>query len=312
METCVSISYLPHTERVLQMNTIKPYYEKVRAFFRAHRAARIAGYILAAWLLFVLIFHPKGTKTFLILGMDNYGSLNDVGRSDVMMLVQVDFTRAEISTVTFARDMFIPDENGRTQKINTIVRQSGEEALVTAMENAFQLDIDDWFRVNFTTVIELVDAIGGVHIDLTEKEARYINRNTGSYAPLVEGRNHLNGDQALVFARCRQLDNDMGRGERQNKVMAAMVAQTKRMTAVNVVNVFRSLKHAWVSSMSGFEQVRLLGSALWLRGAHVNSLGMPLGGWKYGNGGVVIKMEENVQLLHEALGLPAPKADAAR
>lgn len=288
------------------MDTIRSYIAKARAFFAAHRAARIAGYILAAWLVFVLVFHPKGTKTFLLLGMDNYGSLNTVGRSDVMMLVQVDFTRADISTVTFARDMFIPDENGRKQKINTIVRQSGEEALVTAMENAFQVDIDGWFRVNFTTVIELVDAIGGVRIDLTEKEARYINRNTGDYEPLVEGKNHLNGDQALVFARCRQLDNDMGRGERQNKVMAAMVAQTKRMTIANVVSVFSSLKHAWVSSLSGFEQVRLLGNALWLRGAHVNSIGMPLGNWKYANSGVEIKMEENVQLLHEALGLPAP------
>ena len=288
------------------MDTIRSYIARARAFPAAHRAARIAGYILAAWLVFVLVFHPKGTKTFLLLGMDNYGSLNTVGRSDVMMLVQVDFTRADISTVTFARDMFIPDENGRKQKINTIVRQSGEEALVTAMENAFQVDIDGWFRVNFTTVIELVDAIGGVRIDLTEKEARYINRNTGDYEPLVEGKNHLNGDQALVFARCRQLDNDMGRGERQNKVMAAMVAQTKRMTIANVVSVFSSLKHAWVSSLSGFEQVRLLGNALWLRGAHVNSIGMPLGNWKYANSGVEIKMEENVQLLHEALGLPAP------
>ena len=220
------------------MDTIRSDIAKARAFFAAHRAARIAGYILAAWLVFVLVFHPKGTKTFLLLGMDNYGSLNTVGRSDVMMLVQVDFTRADISTVTFARDMFIPDENGRKQKINTIVRQSVEEA--------------------------------------------------------------------LVFARCRQLDNDMGRGERQNKVMAAMVAQTKRMTIANVVSVFSSLKHAWVSSLSGFEQVRLLGNALWLRGAHVNSIGMPLGNWKYANSGVEIKMEENVQLLHEALGLPAP------
>lgn len=293
------------------MDTIKNFIARARAFFAAHRAARIAGIILAAWLLFVLIFHPKGTRTFLVLGMDNYGSLNVVGRSDVMMLVQVDFTRADISTVTFARDMYIPDENGRKQKINTIVRQSGEEALVTAMENAFDLHIDGWFRVNFTTVIELIDAIGGVKIDLTEKEAKYINRNTGGYEPLVEGTNHLNGDQALVFARCRQLDNDMGRGERQNKVMAAMVAQTKRMTITNVVNVFNSLKHAWRSSLSGFDQIRLLGNALWLRGAHVNSIGMPLGHWKYANGGVEIKMEENVQLLHEALGLPAPSTTEA-
>ena len=62
------------------MDTIRNLMTRARAFFAAHRAARIAGYILVAWLLFVLIFHPKGTKTFLVLGMDNYGSLNTVGR----------------------------------------------------------------------------------------------------------------------------------------------------------------------------------------------------------------------------------------
>lgn len=290
----------------MHMDTIKNYTSKACAFLRAHRAARIACCILLAWLLFVLIFHPRGTKSFLILGMDNYGSLKENGRSDVMMLVQIDFTRSDISTVTFARDMFIPDENGRKQKINTIVRQSDENALVDALENAFGLQIDGWFRVNFSTVIELVDAIGGVHVELSDKEASYIDRTAGAYPeyPLTEGECHLNGAQALTFARCRQLDNDIGRGQRQSRLMAAMVAQTKRMTIVNIVNVFNSLKHAWTSSLGAMEQVRLLGSAVWLRGARVNSVGVPFEGyWHYSNSGITIDMEDNVRLLREALGL---------
>ena len=103
----------------------------------------------------------------------------------------------------------------------------------------------------------------------------------------------------------------MMRGQRQNRLMAAMVESTRHMTIAGIVRVFDSLKHAWASSLTAMEQVHLLGQALWLRGAHVTSIGMPLGGWKYADGGVVIKMEENVQLLHEALGLPAPRpADA--
>ena len=300
------------------MDTIKNYYAKVRAFFKAHRAARIAGYILAVWLVFVLIFHPTGTKTVLILGMDNYGSLNVVGRSDVMMLVQIDFTRSDISTVTFARDMFIPDPDGRQQKINTIVRNGGEAALVTSLQNAFGLDIDGWFRVNFSSVIALVDAIGGAQVELTSKEANYIDRTAGKYPdhPLAEGLCHLNGAQALTFARCRKLDNDIGRGQRQSRLMAAMVAQTKRMTILNIVNVFRTLRHAWTSSLSGMRQVQLLGGALWLRGAKVHSIGVPFEGyWRYGevrgNNGVVVNMEENVRLLREALGLPKLKATPA-
>ena len=288
---------------------------KTIGFFRKHRAARIAALVLLVLLLLTVVFHPRGTKTFLILGMDNYGSLAENGRSDVMMLVQIDFTRSDVSTVTFARDMFIPDVNGRQQKINTIVRNHDENALMQAIEGAFDLDIDGWFRVNFTTVIELVDAIGGAHVELTEKEVNYLNRTAGYYPdyPLQEGMSHLNGGQALQYARCRALDNDMGRGERQSKLMAAMVAQTKRLTVPRIVKVFNSLKHAWTSSLSAAEQIKLLGSAVWLRGARVTSIGVPFEGyWHYGevkgNNGVVIDLEDNLNMLHEALGLPVSTA----
>ena len=264
-----------------------------------------------ALLVLLLLLHPQGTKTYLVLGMDNYGSIAETGRSDVMMLVQIDFTHSNISTVTFARDMFIPDVNGRQQKINSIVRSQDENALMEAIEGAFDLDIDGWFRVNFTSVIELVDAIGGAHVELTEKEVNYLNRVAGYYPdyPLKEGLSHLNGGQALQYARCRALDNDIGRGQRQSKLMAAMVAQTKRLTVARIVNVFNSLKHAWTSSLSAGEQIKLLGSAVWLRGARVNSVGVPFEGyWHYGevkgNNGVVIDLEDNLLLLHEALGLP--------
>ena len=77
---------------------------RVRACFSRHRALLFA---LIALFLLLLLLHPRGTKTYLILGIDNYGSLDVNGRSDVMMLVQIDFTRTNVTTVTFARDMVI-------------------------------------------------------------------------------------------------------------------------------------------------------------------------------------------------------------
>ena len=285
---------------------------KVKAFFKAHRAARIAAIVLAALLLLTALLHPRGTKTFLVIGMDNYGSLNETGRSDVTMLVQVDFTRADVSVVTFARDMFLKNEKGGLTKINTIVKSRAEDGLMQLLEDNFGVEIDGWFRVNFTSVIELVDAIGGAKVSLTEEEARYINRTVGRYDthPLGEGECRLNGAQALAYARCRKLDNDLGRGARQGKLMEAMVAQTRRMTVYNVIDVFNSLKHAWHSSLSGAEQVALLSQAIWLRGADVQRIVMPLDGhWRYGEAygvsGVVADLDENRALLREMLGYPA-------
>ena len=70
---------------------------RVRAFFSRHRKLRIALIIVLVLALLLLLFHPKGTKTYLILGIDNYGSLDVNGRSDVMMLVQIDFARTNES-----------------------------------------------------------------------------------------------------------------------------------------------------------------------------------------------------------------------
>ena len=81
----------------------------MRALLARHRALRILLCALLVLALLLFLLHPRGTKTFLILGIDNYGSLDVDGRSDVMMLVQIDFTHTDITTVTFARDMIIPD-----------------------------------------------------------------------------------------------------------------------------------------------------------------------------------------------------------
>ena len=296
------------------MHQLSSHLHKLTAFFKAHKWARIAGIVLLIFLALSILLHPHGTKTFLILGMDNYGSLDTSGRSDVIMLVQVDFTRTKISAVTFARDMFVENENGRMTKINTIVRNHDEKTLCETIERNFGVPIDGWFRLNFTSVIELVDAIGGAHVELTSAEANYINKTAGRYPeyPLSEGVCHLNGAQALTYARCRKLDNDLGRGQRQSKLLSAMVDQTKRMTAANIIAVFNSLKHAWRSSLSLGEQTGLLFKALWLRGADVERISMPFEGyWRFGNvgdsGGVVADLEDNRTLLLDALGLPQPK-----
>ena len=286
---------------------MKSLFLRFTAFLKAHRAARIALIAAAVLLAVILVLHPKGTKTFLIIGVDNYESLDkNNGRSDVTMLVQIDFTRLQIKTVSFARDMIIKDKDNRDAKLNAIIRLGGEDALVSALEQNFGISIDHWFRVNFASVILLVDALGGAQVELTSQEAIYIDNQIGRYDdhPLSEGVCLLNGEQALTFARCRKLDNDIGRGARQGKLLTAMVAQTKKLTVSKLVGVFNSLKDMWRSSMSAGGQAVLLSQALWLRGAKVSAFTVPFDGqWQYGNGGVVL-YQANRSMLLEALGYP--------
>ena len=280
--------------------------DKLRAFLKSHPKARVALIALAAVAVLLFVLHPRGTRTYLVLGMDNYGSLEETGRSDVMMLVQIDFTRSRIYAATFARDLMVKREDGRDVKLNTIVRNQDEEALVDAIERNFGVRADGWFRVNFTSVIELVDALGGAQVELTAEEVRYLNRGVGIYPsnPLEEGVCRLNGAQALAYARCRKLDNDFGRGARQSKLLEALVKQTRRLSVAKIAGVYNSLNHAWRSSLSGGQQAMLLARALWLRGAKVVRIGVPFEGtYRYGaDAGVVAKLDVNREMLLEALG----------
>ena len=287
-------------------------FSKAKSFFAAHKAARVMLAAAVILLALVLICHPHGTKTFLIMGIDNYGSLNDSGRSDVMMLVQVGFDSGKIHAVTFARDIVVPNESGKNVKLNTVVRTQDEDALVDTMNRVFDLNIDGWFRVNFSSVITIIDAMGGAEVELTEAEAHYIDNKEGVYPEylLSEGVCRLNGAQALCYARCRKLDNDIGRGDRQTKLFSALVKQTKKMTAANVVSVVRNMSHAWQSSLSSGEQAQLVFDALWMRSAQVVRSAVPYEGyWHYGESSVVLNLDENVRLLHETLGLPEPKTE---
>ena len=300
------------------MERIRTLAARAKAYLAAHKWARIAACILAAYIVLSIVLHPFGQKTYLVLGMDNYGSLEETGRSDVIMLAQVDFTRTKINAVTFTRDMLIENEKGRLTKINTVVRGSDEQTLCDLLYQNFGVKVDGWFRVNFTSVIQLVDAIGGAEVELTEEEVRYLNKHAGIYPkyPLKEGLSRLNGGQALTYARCRKLDSDFGRGERQGKLLAAMVKQTKRMTAANLVAVFGALKHAWRSSLSLPQQAGLLFKALWLRGAKIEHIGVPFENeWRYGdaNGisGVIADLPANRALLLDALNLKDPEPEKA-
>ena len=295
------------------MQAISSYVVKARELLRTHKALRIACCVLLCLLvvffLLFIVLHPHGEQTYLILGIDNYGSLDDNGRSDVMMLVHLDFDHSEIATVTFARDMFIENEHGTQSKINTIVRNEDEEALVRALEQNFGLSIDGWFRVNFSSVVSIVDAMGGAEVTLTAEEARYIDNVAGAYpdSPLSEGTCRLNGAQALTYARCRKLDNDIGRGQRQSKLFEGLVQQTRQMNVFQLVSVVKEMSHAWRSSLSASEQASLVYKALWLRGAQVTRLAVPFEGtWHYGNSqsgtsGIIISTEDNRQMLQEAL-----------
>ena len=266
-------------------------------------------FILAA--LVFLFSIPRGTEDYLLYGIDQYGSLNADGRSDAMMLLRLDHRNRRICAVSLARDLFVGRGNGRMAKINTVVRgnpDTGGEALSEIVALNFGVIPDGWVRVNFSSLVSIVDALGGIRVTLSAKEAGYIDRDAGRYAghPLAEGECLLTGGQALSFVRCRYLDDDLGRGKRQSRFAAAMVNAISHLRPHQIWALYKSMNHAWRTSLPGPRQAALLWRALFARHYRVVRLQLPFEGtWRYGNQGsvpgILADLPENRRLLNAAL-----------
>lgn len=268
--------------------------------------------VLAALLLILLlILRPRGQETYLVYGVDQYGSLDESGRSDAMMLVRLDHDHRRIYAVSMARDMLIDNGHGGRTKINTIIRKESEDgnaALCRAVSDNFGVPVDGWFRINFSSLVSIVDALGGVSVELSAEEARYIDKTAGLWPgyPLSEGVCRLCGGQALWFARCRKLDSDLGRGQRQSRLAAALVSEIRRTGIRSIYSLYESMNHAWRASLSPAQQAKLVFRALFARRYRVTQLSLPFEGtFRYGEAsgtsGILPNLEKNRELLQSAL-----------
>ncbi|MBR1408437.1 MAG: LCP family protein [Clostridia bacterium] len=277
---------------------------------KKYAAVALAVILLLLFVIFVLL-RPRGQETYLVYGVDQYGSLDESGRSDAMMLVRIDHTHRRIYAVSMARDMLIDNGRGGRTKINTIIRkesEDGSQALIDAIAQNFGVTADGWFRINFSSLVSIVDAMGGVNVTLSAEEAHYIDKNAGLWPgyPLSEGECRLCGGQALWFARCRKLDSDLGRGQRQSRLAAALVREIRRTGIRNIVGLYRSMNHAWRSSLPAAEQAKLVVRALYARRYTVRQLSLPFEDtFRYGSAsgidGILPNLEKNRELLAAAL-----------
>ncbi len=262
----------------------------------ARRFPRWLPVLLAALLLglgLYLLLLPRGRETYLVYGVDAYGSLNDGGRSDAMMLVRLDHGKRTVTVVSFARDLIVDNGRGAKTKLNTLVRkdeENGGQLLSQTLERNFGVGAEGWFRVNFSSLVSIVDALGGVSLTLTAEEARYIDRAAGLYPgyPLGEGECRLCGGQALWYARCRALDSDLGRIDRQTRLAEAMTRALSGMRIREAYDLYESMNHAWRSSLAPAEQARLALRALFARRYAIHRLSVPFEGtYRYGEAGGV-------------------------
>ncbi len=155
-----------------------------------------------------------------ISGIDVAGSITKNSRSDVNIIMTVNPSTKKILLTTTPRDYYvqIPGISGEARDKLTHAGIYGVDRSMATLENIYDIDISYFARVNFTSLIMIVDALGGVNV---ESEYAF---EAGGYS-FEQGMNHLNGEQALVFARERHSfqDGDNQRGKNQEAILKAIL-----------------------------------------------------------------------------------------
>ena len=155
-----------------------------------------------------------------ISGIDVSGSISKNSRSDVNIIMTVNPDTKQILLTTTPRDFYveIPGISGGAKDKLTHAGIYGVDASMRTLENLYGIDISYYARVNFTSLIKIVDALGGVDV-----ESDY-SFSAGGYS-FQAGTNHLNGEQALAFARERKSfsGGDRQRGKNQEAVIEAII-----------------------------------------------------------------------------------------
>ncbi len=248
----------------------------------------------------------------LLVGVDAREGEVD-SRSDTMMLVTLDNKNKQIKLTSFLRDSFVEIAGSNYwSKLNSAYFRGGIQSLSDTLELNFKVDIQYYALVDFEIFTTIVDSIGGINVDVTERESYYTYHSGKVKVPVrIEAGEDvlLNGEQALWYSRIRYLDSDFKRTERQRKVITAIVEKASKMSLTDLYSLAENIIPLVKTNMSS-NQIMSLGLAAVKNRVYSYPIvqhQIPANGtWSdktiQGVGAsLVMDMEQNQQLLHSFL-----------
>lgn len=262
---------------------------------------------------------PEGnTYTILLVGSDAYDDDNR-GRSDTMILVQVDGDDKTIRMASFLRDMYVKIPGRGSNRLNASYIWGGHELLRRTLETNFGVTADAYVEVNFERLVKVIDAIGGVEVEVSEKERQQVNSILRFYNEKIgdavedqllqeSGLVHLTGKQALCFSRIRKIDGDVQRTARQRKVLEAAFHKVTQLSMAEITMLILQNMDAVQTDLTIADAVDLIPLALRCKNATFETLSVPVSGAGHHttvDGMAVIKpdLKKNQKALKEFFGL---------
>ena len=216
-----------------------------------HPALKILLLLLILGLGFVgykFITGQSGYYTVAVFGVDSRnGNVSKEALSDVNIIACIDRASGEIKLVSMYRDTYtLINSDGTYHKLNEAYFRGGPEQAVWVVEHNTDVKVDDYATFNWKAVADSINILGGIDLEITDSEFKYINAfitetvnstGIGSYQLEHAGMNHLDGVQAVAYARLRLMDTDFKRTERQRKVIGLALEKAKNADYATLLNI---------------------------------------------------------------------------
>lgn len=220
-------------------------------------------------------------------GTEDTTEFSDDARADSMILVSMDIKDHVIRLVSIERGTGVPilldGYEDQYDWITHTFRYGGPKLTMKTVEECYNIEVDHFVRVNFNSFVQIVNAVGGVDIDITEMEAKALNWEVPSNSMLIvnhvdPGPNHFDGYTALQYARLRKIDNDWKRVERQRTVIKAVLDQVKNASVMELDNLLNTLLPLIQTNFTKTEIAALLVQLPGFLGCDVQQMSLPLQG----------------------------------
>lgn len=255
---------------------------------------------------------------YLLLGQDGYAEdIVEDARTDTIVIVTLDEKYNRVVMTSVLRDCRIPNPNGNDTKANLIYRYFGFDGVTECLERQLDIEIEGAVLVNFEHVKPVIDALGGVDIEITEAEylaIRSILLGKDPNMPEGPGMTHMTGRIALAYMRTRATGSggDFGRTERQRKVVSQLFDKCRELSLLELVGVYNQVSSGMKMDLSAMDVLGALskGYKLMTSGASFEEFSIPQSGtYSYGTVGssssaLNVNWKKNREMFHELLNNP--------
>lgn len=228
------------------------------------------------------IYKDKRFLNILLIGTDEHTeNFSENARGDSCMIMSIGKKDGSLKLASLERGMGVPILDGKYKGqydwLTHTFRYGGADLMMREVRECFKVDVERYIRVNFTTFKKGIDSVGGIDITLTAAEAAYVNFGTVRTI-YKEGTNHLDSTAALVYARCRHIDSDWHRIERQRNVIQAVVTKTKDLSIGELNTLLNNVLPLVQTNLTRLEITELLLSAPKYRGVQIKQMTVPISG----------------------------------